>query len=110
MRKQLLLLLTILFSLSVTQLRAEGNWSDDVSAITPERDDLVYRIETPRQLAWVAQKVNDGTLKYKVFILMDDIDLAGKEWTPIGNGSNAFTGCFRGNNNTISNLTITGMF
>jgi len=54
MRKQLLLLLTILFSLSVTQLRAEGNWSDDVSAITPERDDLVYRIETPRQLAWVA--------------------------------------------------------
>ncbi|WP_304379356.1 hypothetical protein, partial [uncultured Parabacteroides sp.] len=66
MRKQLLLLLTILFSLSVTQLRAEGNWSDDVSAITPERDDLVYRIETPRQLAWVAQKVNDGTLKYKV--------------------------------------------
>lgn len=109
MRKQLLLLLTILFSLSVTQLRAEGNWSDDVSAITPERDDLVYRIETSRQLAWVAQKVNDGTLKYKVFILMDDIDLAGKEWTPIGNGSNAFTGCFRGNNHTISNLTVTGL-
>lgn len=109
MRKQLLFLLTFLFSLSVMQLHAEGNWSDDVSAITPERDDLVYRIETPQQLAWVAQEVNNGTLKYKVFILMADINLAGKEWTPIGNGSHKFTGCFRGNNHSISNLTVTDL-
>ncbi len=39
-----------------------------------------------------------------------DIDLAGKEWTPIGNGSYkdfCFTGTFDGNGYTISNLTIT---
>lgn len=107
MRKQLLFLLTFLFSLSATQLHAEGNWSDDVSAITPERDDLVYRIETPQELAWVAQEVNNGTLESKVFILVADINLEGKEWTPIGNGSHEFTGYFRGNNHTISNLTIT---
>lgn len=113
MRKQLLFLLTILFSLSATQLRAEGNWSDDVSAITPEGDPeedpegAVYKITSPQQLAWVAQEVNKGNLTNKVFILMNDIDLKGKEWTPIGNSSNAFTGYFRGDNYTISNLKIT---
>ncbi|MFI3259668.1 MAG: ZmpA/ZmpB/ZmpC family metallo-endopeptidase-related protein [Rikenellaceae bacterium] len=41
------------------------------------------------------------TIKLKA-ILMNDISLAGEEWTPIP----AFKGTFDGNSHTISNLTI----
>ena len=40
------------------------------------------------------------------FSVGDDIDLAGRTVTPIGNSSTAFSGSFEGNNNTISNVTI----
>ncbi len=41
-----------------------------------------------------------------VYRLEKDIDLTGVSWTPIGNGSNKFTGKLLGNNHVISNLTI----
>ena len=40
--------------------------------------------------------------------LTADIDLAGMNWQPIGSFSEPFTGVFRGNGHTISNLSITG--
>jgi hypothetical protein len=41
------------------------------------------------------------------FYLTNDIDLGGKEWTPIGNMKNPFTGAFDGQGHTIRNMTIT---
>ena len=41
------------------------------------------------------------------YLLMQDIDLLGAEWTPIGNNSTPFTGVFDGNGYVISNFTIT---
>lgn len=41
------------------------------------------------------------------FILMSDIDLDGKEHTPIGDYLNPFDGKFNGNGHVISNFTIT---
>ena len=41
------------------------------------------------------------------FILMSDIDLGGKEHTPIGDYLNPFDGKFNGNGHIISNFTIT---
>lgn len=41
------------------------------------------------------------------FILMEDIDLGGKEHTPIGDYRNPFDGKFNGNGHVISNFTIT---
>ena len=41
------------------------------------------------------------------FILMADIDLGGKEHTPIGDYLNPFDGKFDGNGHVISNFTIT---
>ncbi|MBQ4140737.1 MAG: hypothetical protein IJD70_05325 [Clostridia bacterium] len=41
------------------------------------------------------------------FILMADIDLGGKEHTPIGDHLNPFDGKFNGNGHVISNFTIT---
>jgi hypothetical protein len=40
------------------------------------------------------------------FKLAADIDMAGVEFTPIGDGANKFTGSLDGNGYTISNLTI----
>ena len=40
------------------------------------------------------------------YILMNDIDLSGVDWTAIGSKDNPFTGEFNGNGFTISNLTI----
>ena len=45
------------------------------------------------------------------YILMNDLDLGGMEWTPIGTGLaefNCFTGTFDGNGHSISNFKITG--
>ena len=81
-------------------------------------DANVYEIEFASELAWLAAAVN-GTLpensrstvaansfKGKTFKLIEDIDLGGKEWTPIGMGSKHFQGTFDGDGFTIYGLKI----
>ncbi len=80
-----------------------------------------YLIYTGAELAYLAKSVNAGnTYSGKYFKLMNNIDLAGIEWTPIGIGSsgsngmnaeyhtsNVFYGVFDGNYKVVSNLTVT---
>ncbi len=76
-----------------------------------------YLIYTGAQLAYLAQQTNNGTtFEGCYFKLMNNIDLAGLEWTPIGKGAltdattapdNCFKGIFDGNHKVIYNLTIT---
>ncbi len=69
-----------------------------------------YQITSAAQLAGLAQLVNGGnTFSGKTISLGANIDLAGKEWTPIGlTGDKAgFQGTFNGDGKTISNLTVT---
>lgn len=66
-----------------------------------------YEISTPAELAYLAQQVNAGTnYSGEYFRLTADIDLGGKEWTPIGS-ANSFEGTFNGYGHVIKNLTIT---
>ena len=67
-----------------------------------------YRIYNVQDLCRLEALVNDGTsFMGKYFKLMDDIDLKGKIWYPIGVKSDAcFEGFFDGNNKTISNMSI----
>jgi hypothetical protein len=45
----------------------------------------VYEIYSAEQLAWIAVQTRNGeTFKKKTVKLMNDIDMAGKEWSPIG--------------------------
>ena len=68
-----------------------------------------YQIATAEELANLAKMVNDGkTDENTYFELAANIDLGGKEWTPIGTKDNRFLGKFNGNGNTIKNLTISG--
>ena len=63
------------------------------------------------ELAWIAaisngeitdSKISDISFKGFTISLMNDIDLGGKNWSPI----NGFKGTIEGNNKTISNLRI----
>lgn len=86
----------------------------DGSAEEPETDPdnaNTYLITTPAELAWVAEQVNSRTdyFEGKTILLMNDIDLSGSYWTPVGNVTAyptvTFKGTFDGQNHTISNLT-----
>ena len=68
-----------------------------------------YQISNAGELANLAKMVNGGeTDENTYFELTADINLGGKEWTPIGTKDNRFLGKFNGNGNTIKNLTISG--
>ncbi len=60
-------------------------------------------IRTVADLRNIASNLNAN------YILMNDLDLGGMEWTPIGtNYNNSFTGTFDGNGHVIENFKITG--
>jgi hypothetical protein len=68
-----------------------------------------YVIDTAKKLAYLAIQVNGGNnYEGKFFKLDKDIDLAQKQWTPIGDVEKeiAFDGNFSGDGHTISNLTV----
>ena len=74
----------------------------------------LVEIATKEQLVAFANRVNGGDGMSKVMVkLTDNIDLAGMEWTPIGQtgtsygATNYFQGIFDGQGYTISNMTIT---
>ena len=68
-----------------------------------------YIINNLEDFEWFRNDVNNGNNYSKKFVkLADNIDLASKEWTPIGNSKNQFQGTFDGDNKTISNLVVSG--
>lgn len=79
----------------------------------PEQNDQnQYVISSAEHLYWLANAVN-GTLPNeaaqdfagKTFVIIDNIDLAGAEWTPIG-ADGTFRGTLDGQGHTISNLSV----
>ena len=77
-----------------------------------------YVIERGSELAWLAAAVS-GTLpvetratveptsfKGKTFVLTQNVDLGGNEWTPIGMGGKHFEGTFDGQGHTIKGLMV----
>ncbi|MGN0178335.1 MAG: dockerin type I domain-containing protein [Monoglobaceae bacterium] len=82
---------------------ADTAWYDNAVEGTTE-----FTLTTAEQLAGLAKLVNNGNnFSGKTIKLGNDIDLAGKNWTPIGTSSNSFNGIFDGGSYTISNLKIT---
>lgn len=66
-----------------------------------------YIIKTGEQLAYLAQQVNAGTAySGNFFKLSNSINLAGKDWTPIGYKDTQFKGKFDGNGNSIYGLKV----
>ena len=74
---------------------------------TVSEDGKTYNVTSADGLlAWNEAVQKDMTLNYT---LADNIDLTGKDWTPIGTSfGNSYTGTFDGNGKTITGLTVTG--
>lgn len=76
-----------------------------VSGNQPVIDAIV--ISTPDELIDFATKINDTTYPANEnAILTADIDMSGKEWTPIGDIFNRYAGTFDGKGHTIQNLSL----
>ena len=111
MRLTLLALAALVWIAVPVSARAETDVWDGMTASefaggTGEENDP-YQISTAAQLAYLAQKVNAGeAYRYKYIVLTADIDLANKEWTPIGIYRNSFQGNFDGRNHTVTRMRI----
>ena len=84
-------------------------------------DTKTYTVTDGAELAWLAAAVN-GTLTEdytratvaandfagKTFVLTEDVELGGQEWTPIGTSANPFKGTFDGQGHIIKNLVVSG--
>ena len=98
---------------NATDWQAGGEYTYTVSLAAAK--DLGYTIESDGSytvtsadgLLNIAKLVNGG--KSDINITLDtDIDLTGKNWTPIGTSfSNKYTGTFDGGGHTIKGLTVT---
>lgn len=69
----------------------------------------IYLITSEEELVWLANNVNSGALltSNSEFILMSDLDLTGRYWTPIGvSAVYPFSGIFNFNGHVIKGLTI----
>lgn len=79
-----------------------------------KNQDGTYEIYNAGQLFWFASLVNgdtshasfDGQDTGAKAVLKTDIDLGGREWTPIGKNGTDYRGIFDGNGHTISNMSI----
>lgn len=62
-------------------------------------------ISTPEELVALANDRTKWEENYR-YVLAEDIDMTGKEISPIGNSSKWFKGKFSGNGHVVKNLTI----
>ncbi len=108
----------------IKKLRANGTEERDLSAaFTPEAgkfynitlnydkgynlsaDGRTYEVyNADGLLEWNEAARNDLSINCT---LIADINLTGKEWTPIGDNDNRYTGTFNGGDHTITGLTVT---
>lgn len=98
---------------NATDWQAGGEYTYTVSLAAAK--DLGYTIESDGSytvtsadgLMNIAKLVNGGKTDINI-TLTADIDLTGKNWTPIGTSfSNKYTGTFDGGGHTIKGLTVT---
>lgn len=106
---------------------AEGTWQDDFTSSNYDYYNLAFKeynlerngatpstaliIKTPEDLAYIAYLTlnNKGVETRKYYELGNDINLAGKNWKPMGNANTnerSFMGVIDGKGFAINNLTI----
>ena len=96
---------------NATDWQAGGEYTYTVSLATARgyiiEDDGSYTVYNADGLMNIAELVNGG--KTDINITLDkNIDLTGKDWTPIGTSfKNSYTGTFDGGGHTITGLTVT---
>ena len=95
----------------------DGKSATQPETITTETGEEVYSVDSGSDLAWLAAAVNGTLLQSRAtaeaddfsgrtFVLSNNIDLGGYNWTPIGTSEHNFKGSFDGNGYSIMNLSI----
>ena len=102
--------------------QAEGNWIDedftDYALTGSGTQAAPYQLSTAKDLAFIAYQVNNGlyagavSTYFTYYTLTNDIDLAGKYWTPIGAASPfvKMSPVINGQNYSIKNMIIKGSY
>lgn len=108
--------LTVMATQDTVEADSFGTDYDKDAAVLVGRgtNEEPYVIANASQLALISENIKNnvaadsGNVSYASasYKLMNDIDLAGQEWTPIGTGANPFNGTFDGNGKTISNVVL----
>ena len=96
---------------NATDWQAGGEYTYTVSLAAAKgyiiEDDGSYTVTSADGLMNIAELVNGGKTDINI-TLTADIDLTGKDWTPIGTDyDNSYTGTFDGGGHTITGLTVT---
>ncbi|MDR1953320.1 MAG: InlB B-repeat-containing protein [Clostridiales Family XIII bacterium] len=73
----------------------------------PSLQSEVYQFTNANDFRWFAARVNAGRLNQSGVKLVNDIDLSGVSYTPIGTAAQHYTGVFDGNGKTLT-LNISG--
>ncbi|WP_284730491.1 ZmpA/ZmpB/ZmpC family metallo-endopeptidase-related protein, partial [Bacillus sp. SM2101] len=90
----LFILLSLSLTLPINEIQA---LAEETGSGTIDSPYLIYSVEDLKGIS------NELGAHYK---LMNDIDLKGEEWTPIGTNSATFTGTLDGNGYKVHNLVI----
>ena len=115
MKRAISLITLLSFALSILTLNVNyvfATWDGTSVAMSYARgtgtESDPYVITKPEQLALLAQKVNGGESYNGCFFeLGANIDLGGKEWTPIGTKSKPFKASFDGKGFSVGAFMIT---
>ncbi|MDR1622467.1 MAG: hypothetical protein LBS00_08850 [Synergistaceae bacterium] len=84
-------------------------WDGTIDTAWYEKNTNAAEFKKGSELAGLAKIVNDATNNFsgKTITLAANIDLAGREWTPISyDGPHSFRGTFDGNGRKIMNMTV----
>ncbi|MCL2283665.1 MAG: hypothetical protein FWC26_10175 [Fibromonadales bacterium] len=109
-----ILSILLIGGIGVQTIFAQTAW-DGITAdslwYTSAKEADAYTISTAEELAGLAAVVNRGeTFSGKTVMLGADIDLGGKNWTPIGNtNTRTFQGIFDGQDKFIFGLYVSGV-
>ena len=120
MKKVLSFILCAAMILSLGAFNISAAWDGTTASASLAGDgtqDSPYLVETAEDLAFLAKSVNEGnTYEGKYIVQTADIDLGGKEWTPIGfqkiNGAEVdapFSGVYSGLGHKVTGLSITNV-
>ncbi|MDE5721649.1 MAG: hypothetical protein K2I30_02775 [Clostridia bacterium] len=103
-------LLALLIGVALTlALRSRANADCAYAVSYADGTSLTYEISDASELYELADNVNNGLYDGyygTTFVLNNNVDLNGAEWTPIGNSLYPFKGTFDGGGNAVEGLLI----
>lgn len=101
---------TLILNLQFVRIYHTGS---DLEVVGDGSKDNPYQIATAEELAYFMDKINSGEenengVKFAnlSYIVMEDITLEDKFWTPIGTEENPFNGTFNFNNHKINGIYL----